>query len=122
MKVIAGVNVTVGCFTFSVFIFQIFAYNDPSLADMVHQLGCATCASLWAGSQATRFVIIRSICARGRHDPSAKFTSWLSQMESGVLAAMLSATEGRTIGSPAQVALEGSMAVSALPLQMESPH
>lgn len=84
-------------------------------------MGCLACACLWGCAQLQRFVILRSICVNGRRAASSSFVSWTQQMESGVLAAMLSESEGSSIGSPAQVATEGSRRCRAVHLSQLGP-
>ena len=120
---ISGVNFVVGMFVAFVVVFQINAQGKPELMEAVHALGCAACASMLLSQTITRLVIIRSLCARGRRDAGSKYVAWASQLESGVLATLLSENlqDARALGTPAQVAHAGMQRCRAVRLSSLGP-
>ena len=58
--------------------------GHPQLEKLVSYLGCAACATLWASLDLTRFVLLRTLCAKGRHEPGTRFASWTSQVPHSV--------------------------------------
>ena len=115
VRLTAGANGVFSSFVLVIFLVQIFALQvdasgqplHPEAYKMAKKLGCAACIVLWSTMQFSRFVLIHSLCKHGRHDPTSSFVQWEAQMESGVIAQMLSQREGGTLGTPSQVAAEG---------------
>ena len=122
VRVVAGINFLCGTFVAFVVIFQVSTINKPDFAELHHVFGCAACASLWATSQLSRFVLLRSICSRGRADAGSRFIRWTSQMESGVLASLMATEEGSSIGKPSDVAARGSESCRAVYLSKLGPN
>lgn len=86
VRVVAGANGVVGLFTIFVLIFQLHAKtgDHPQLEKLVSYLGCAACATLWASLDLTRFVLLRTLCAKGRQELGTRFASWTSQVPHSV--------------------------------------
>ena len=132
VRLIAGCNLVVGSFCSFAFTFQVVAlqriYDDPDgnegLAKVIEAFSCAACLSLWTSLQVTRFVLLRSICAKGRGGGAgARFVAWTSQLESGVLAALLCKAQGaESIGKATQVARDGSGKCRAVHLSKIGPN
>ena len=123
VRFISGINFVVGIFVSFVVIFQINAQGKPEMMEAVHALGCAACAMMLLSMTTYRLVTIRSLCARGRHDAGSKYVAWASQLESGVLATLLSENlpEAKSLGTPSQVAHAGMERCRAVRLSSLGP-
>jgi hypothetical protein len=123
VRAVSGTNFTLGIFVSFVVIFQINAKGKPEMMEAVHALGCAACAMMLLSQTLYRLVIIRSLCARGRNDPGSKYVAWASQLESGVLATLLSENlpDAKSLGTPAQVAHAGMERCRAVRLSSFGP-
>jgi len=123
VRAVSGTNFTLGMFVSFVVIFQINAQGKPEMMEAVHALGCAACAMMLLSQTLYRLVIIHSLCARGRNDPGSKYVAWASQLESGVLATLLSENlpEAKSLGTPAQVAHAGMERCRAVRLSSLGP-